>query len=201
MAERLLTALREAVRQAIGMLNSMRDPDAHFLRQGARFSVLTGDASLAYGYNSATISRAPPSPAEITRMEIVLDWLGWLRRKHGTDEFRRIMDWAGGQSVFKLASREDCSQRTILNRIDRSLQKILIEFGPPQNEPVEIIEEPFSADAVPTYFVTEIPNYTEDILNFGNPNSQPRAITGKIYVGGIGFMRNGKTYRDGREKF
>ncbi len=178
----------------------MRDPDAHFLRQGARFSVLTGDASLAYGYNSATISRAPPSPAEITRMEIVLDWLGWLRRKHGTDEFRRIMDWAGGQAVFKMASREDCSQRTVLNRIDRSLQKILGEFGPPEIEAVEIIEEPFSADTAPTFFVTEIPHYTEDILNYGNPNSIARPMIGKIYVGGVGFMRNGKTYRDGREK-
>lgn len=192
----LLLALREAVKQAISTLNALRDPDAHFLRQGARYNTI-GDAALAYGYNSATISRAPPSPAEVTRMEIVLDWLGWLRRKHGVDEFRRIMDWAAGVPLFTLCTRENCSRRTIMNRIDRSLNSILSEFGAPA-EQIETIEEPISADLPPSFFVSEAPYDTTSIPGYGNPIAEHRQISNKVYIAGIGFMRDGKALRDGR---
>lgn len=199
MTKPLLPALREAVRQAVYTLNSMRDPDAHFLRQGARYATV-GDASLAYGYNAASVSRAPPSPSEITRMEIVLDWLGWLRRKHGTEDFRRVMDWANGMPMLTILQREKCSRRTVMNRIDRSLNAILVEFGG-IGEEVEIIDEPMSADLPPPFFITEIPSDTSAISNFGNPIADnQQIIVGKIYIAGIGFMKNGKALRDGSHK-
>lgn len=196
MTKPLLPALREAVRQAVYTLNSMRDPDAHFLRQGARYATV-GDAALAYGYNAASVSMAPPSPSEITRMEIVLDWLGWLRRTKGTDDFRRVMDWANGMPVFTISLREKCSRRTVMNRIDRSLNAILAEFGDCA-EDVGVIDEPMSADLPPPFFITEIPSNTGAISNFGNPIADNRQIiVGKIYIAGVGFMKNGRPLRDG----
>jgi hypothetical protein len=63
----------------------------------------------------------------------------------------QVFHWARGVPVWQVAQREACTERTIYNRIDRSMAPAPTRFG-------------------------------------------------KVYIDGIGYMRDGRRLRDGREK-
>jgi hypothetical protein len=65
---------------------------------------------------------------DISHMEIVMEWLAWLRREEGDLALRRVIGWARGTPLYVLAHRERRCTRTIENRIDRSMAAILSEF-------------------------------------------------------------------------
>jgi hypothetical protein len=87
------------------------------------------------------------------------------------------------------AQRENCSGRTVLNRIDRSMAAILREFLDTEMT-VELIDEPAEK---PTRHYRA--NWEMDTSAAGI-----RESFGKVWIDGIGYMRDGRRLRDGREK-
>jgi hypothetical protein len=57
---------------------------------------------------------------------IVFEWLDRIRRVDGDLAVRRIIGWAAHTPMRVLGKRELCSGRTVANRIDRSLAKLLL---------------------------------------------------------------------------
>jgi hypothetical protein len=114
-------------------------------------------------------------------------WLVWLYAIEGKRSTHRIFHWGRGCPQWLQAQREHCSERTIVNRIDRSMAAILREFLCTDVE-VEHVEEP--ADKPLRAFHGE---HTSDVTG---------AISGhsKVWLDGIGFMRDGRRLRDGRDK-
>ena len=92
--------------------------------------------------------------------------------------------------MWKIADREGCSERTVMNWIDRSMAAILREFG---GETVEVKEVEEFREAQP---------YALSFAELVVGNAVPGVITsfGKVWVQGVGFMRNGRPVRDGRER-
>jgi hypothetical protein len=127
-------------------------------------------------------------------MEIVMTWMAWLRRREGEIALRRIIGWSMSVPVWQLAKREKCSERTIMNRIDRSLNAVLKEF--------------LAMDADPDVVEESRPD-TEAVRGFAAASTavldHPDGITpGKVWIHGIGWMFRGKPWDRGdrlAEKF
>lgn len=183
----LLAAMREIIRRAVMTLAALRDPDRRYLGLAQMPQHVVHDVKEAYGYSSATVRDFAPSAYEIEQADVVLPWLAWLRREHGDMECRRFIGWAMGAPVWRLAKREGCSDKTIHNRIDRSVSLMIAEFIGPTIA-VEQIEEPYR-DA-PYALVFDKPS---------GPHGGPVNIR-KVYVGGIGMMRGGKRLRGGADE-
>src|SRR5688572_24768301 len=137
----LLELLREVARRAVQTMAAAFDPDSRWLRprSGWRFAAVN-DASEAYGYDEIRAAWRP-SPRDVSAADVVAEWLAWLRREEGDAALRRLWRWAMGTPVRRLAEREKCSERTIRNRIDRSLAAIAHQFGGVETA-VEVVEEP-----------------------------------------------------------
>ena len=76
-ARLMLAALKQAVRDAWLVFARLPDADARFrrgLRSGWTLPVVNA-ASDAYGYASASARDEYPSPRDISRIEIVMEWL------------------------------------------------------------------------------------------------------------------------------
>ncbi len=125
----MLSSLREVVRRAWQTLSVLRDPDLRFFRRGGWLFSVVHDVNQAYGYSSAKARAFQPSPEDVSRMEIVMGWMAWLRRAEGELALKRIIGWSMGVPLWQMARREGCSERTITNRIDRSLNAVLKAFG------------------------------------------------------------------------
>jgi hypothetical protein len=126
---RCFAEVKAKVRNAWIVFARLPDSDARF-RQGLRggwiFPVVR-DPGESYGWQPPWL-KAVSTPKEISEMETVMEWMAWLRRFEGDVALRRVMGWAAGMPMLVLASREQCSARTIANRINRSLAKIMLEF-------------------------------------------------------------------------
>jgi hypothetical protein len=125
----LLAALKTAVRDAILVMLALPDgldPRRYQLR--SMWLPVADDPGLAYAYTEVKTPRLVPSPKDITRAEIVDSWLVWLRAEEGKRAVHRVFHWARGVPTWMQAQRENCSGRTVLNRIDRSMAAILREF-------------------------------------------------------------------------
>ena len=57
-----------------------------------------------------------------------MTWMDWLRRTEGEEAVKRIAAWALGFRLGSIACRERCGERTIANRITKSLTAISREF-------------------------------------------------------------------------
>jgi Domain of unknown function (DUF6362) len=159
--------------------------DARFrrgLRSGWTLPVVNA-ASDAYGYSSATARDAYPSPRDISRMEIVMEWLAWLRREEGDLALRRVIGWARGTPLYVLAHGERRCARTIENRIDRSMAAILKKFLAVELA-LPVMDE---APAV----MPRITSFTERPSADAPPEVEP----GKVYIAGVGFMYRGARYK------
>jgi hypothetical protein len=89
------------------------------------------------GETPAESKRQAHAPPRIS----TLVWLVWLRAEEGKRAVHRVLHWARGVPTWMQAQRENCSGRTILNRIDRSMAAILREFLDTETD-VAPIEEP-----------------------------------------------------------
>jgi uncharacterized protein DUF6362 len=184
-AAELIQAMREIIRRAVLTLVAVRDPDKRYLGMARLPQTVVHDVNQAYGYVSASL-RFVPSSYEIDQMEIVLPWLAWLR--HGLKDdrsCRRILGWSMGVPVYKLAQREDCSERTILNRIDRSICEIIQQFVGVGVE-VEHIDEPYKS--TPYALVMAKPDGPHGVAKIQ-----------RVYIGGVGFMKGSRRIRRGDE--
>jgi len=182
----LIQALREIIRRAVLTLVAVRDPDSRY-RGMAKLPVnVVHDVTQAYGYVSASM-RFVPSAYEIDQMEVVLPWLAWLRHGLGDDQAcKRILAWSMGSPVWRIAQREQCSERTILNRMDRSICEIIQKFVGVDME-VERIEEPYKS--TPYALVFE---------KAPGPHGGEVKIK-RVYIGGLGFMKGSRRMRRGDE--
>lgn len=183
----LFAAMREIIRYAIMTLAAQRDPDARYLGLSQMPVHVVHDLQEAYGYSSASVRKFKPTPHDIDQMWVVMPWLVWIRKFEGDLACRRLIGWAMGAPLWRLGQREHCSDRTIMNRIDRSIAAIIHQFAN-VNIPVEKIDEPYKG----THYaiVHERPE---------GPHGQ--VVIKKVYVGGLGYMKNGKRVSDSTAKF
>lgn len=193
-ARRMLASLKIAVKDAWRVIMLCPDPDIRFragLASGWYFPVVQ-DARDAYGSSVATAA-ARPTPQDITRMEVVMEWMAWLRRLApqdggGDGALRRIIGWSLGRPLWLIAQREGCTGRTIENRIDRSLAAILGEFQSIHLEIDVINEPPPSRRRIRS--TTEGQAHTPPSVG-GVDELRP----GKVWIDGVGFMCFGKRYK------
>ena len=184
---RMLDSLKQAVRDAWLIFARLPDVDARFrmgLRSGWTLPVVNA-ASDAYGYSDARARAGYPSPLDISRMEIVMEWLAWLRREEGDLALKRVIGWARGTPLYVLAHRERRCPRTIENRIDRSMAAILREFLAVRID-IPVVDE---APAV----LPRITGFTADRPSAVDVPSEVEP--GKVYIAGIGFMYRGVRYK------
>src|SRR5690242_5888430 len=130
-------AIKNIVRRAIMTLLTLRDPDRKYqYRSSSWLLPVVNTAQEAYGYIRYGFE---PTPHDISQMDVVATWLAWLKRTEGEDAVRRIISWTLGVPTWRLAARERCSDRTIRNRIDRSIAAMIREFAA-VDVSVEILE-------------------------------------------------------------
>ena len=177
--------LKVAIKRAIVVLDALGDKELRFQNMGQVWSRAIDDAGLAYGYTETRV-RFVPTAREIAQAEAVGDWLAWLGHHHGG--VPRLVAWAHDEPIWRMAERERCSERTIHNRIDRSVATILSEFGGVELE-LEMIEEKPERAHLPNFFTERAISGPADAVN----------QHGKCWIDGLGFMLKGKKLRTGQE--
>lgn len=181
-------SLKIAVKRAIVVLDTLGDNEMRFQNMGQVWNRATADASLAYGYNETRV-RIVPTAREIAQAETVADWLAWLGTAEGPFSVPRLVSWSHDDPIWRIAERERCSERTIHNRIDRSIAAILLEFGGETVDVPEVDEAPAKA---------HLPNFMTERPTVGP--TQAVNQHGKCWIDGVGFMKDGKRLRTGYEK-
>jgi len=190
----MVRALREIVRRGILTFRALPDPDAKFLRQGRSWQVVH-DAREAYGYASVTVRDFQPTALEIDQAMVVLTWLTWLSKQDGGEAVKRITAWAMGLPVWRIAQRENVSEKTVNRRIDRSICDIMNTFVGTDVD-LEIVDEPHKATP---FAMSWTPKQSWDEA-FGDLDGAREVTVQTVYVYGHGLMRNGKKWRDGGHK-
>lgn len=178
----MLAMLKEAIRSAILTMSALGSSDARFLAFGSAWAGGADDPALAYGYGETTV-RIQPTAQEISRAEIVSDWLSWLGARDAT-ALARLNRWARGMPLWKIADLEHVSERTVLNRIDRSCAGILAEFLD-----IRVCIDPIAE-----------PPRQDHVLSFAAPLSVPdedpeELPPGRVYICGVGWMRRRRDER------
>lgn len=188
---KMLAALKLAVRDAWRVLSLCPDPDKRFRGSlsGAWCFPVVHDSRDAYGA-AEVFSVARATPQDITRMEIVMEWMAWIRRlapQQGGGDFavKRIMGWSLGTPIWVMAQRERCSERSIERRVDKSLSAVLAEFLAVTVE-LDTVDEPLER-------ADRIRGFTDRPITSESCELEP----GKVFIDGIGFMFHGKRYNDG----
>lgn len=186
----MIIAVREIIFRAILTFKALPDREARYLRQGTAWAGIVGDANLAYGYGDTFARAFQPTPYEMDQAMEVSPWLAWLWKEEGDIAVKRIIARAMGIPLWRLAERERCGEKTITNRIDRSVAAIIGEFFG-KNVEIEIVEEPY--EQTPFAMVIEKPAQI-------CPEHKYFAKVMKVYVHGKGMMLNGRIWRDGRHR-
>lgn len=204
-------AIREIIRRAILTFKALPDPDAKFLHQGRSWDIVR-NVNEAYGYAEASVKDFEPTPHEIDQAEIIIPWLAWLWEHEGDIAVKRTIGWAMGIPMWRLAQNERVSERTIDNRIDRSVMAI-INHCIGADFKLEVVDEPYKSTpfamrweratathdwSKPLHTQEAGPGEFQDDLS-----SKPRhylANVTTVYVYGKGLMRNGRMWNDGRRK-
>ena len=176
--------LRELIRRAILTHNAIKDREAAWLTYRSWFPVVN-EATESYGYNQAVI-KFVPSAADVSLMEEVFDWLAWVRWECGELALWRLWRFATGIPTLQLAERENCTERTIRNRVDRTLSDIVRQFGGVSISVQTVVD---SKEATVTSFMT------------ARPVSAGRlAHPARVWIGGEGFMKGSRRLRTGQER-
>lgn len=185
-------ALKAVVKRAIIVLDAQGDSEMRFQNTGQVWNRAINDAGMAYGYTETRV-RFIPTAREIAQADVVADWLTWLGVHHGG--VPRLVSWAHDEPIWRMAERERCSERTIHYRIDRSIAAILAEFLDVEVRIPEINEKPGRAHT--PNFMTERP-----AVPSGPDHTERHLIEqhGKVWIDGIGFMKNGRRINTGHDK-
>lgn len=199
LASEALAAIKAIIRRGIMTLLTLRDPDKKYQRgfkDSAWLFPVINTAQEAYGYSNYGFE---PTPHDLSQLEIVAGWLSWLRRTEGEGAIRRLIAWTLGIQTWKIGSRERCSERTIRNRIDRSVAAIIREFAA-----VDIQVEMIEYDRIPKAMAAgkEIglpPAYSMIFAPPPGPHGG-QVVLRKVYIHDKGFMIGGREVRDGRDK-
>jgi hypothetical protein len=125
----MIAVVRELIRRAILTLAVLPDPDARY-RHHPRSSWpdIIRSVAEAYGYTAPTVRRFAPSPRDISRYLIVLDWLAWYRRERDRADVDLITAWALGAPAWKLEQRFRRTRRTLLRWIDGVVEAVIHRF-------------------------------------------------------------------------
>ncbi len=186
---------KATIRDAWHTLAMLPDPDARFRRMFGCSWVLpvVRDPNTEYGSTPASWL-GTPTAHEISVMEDVFDWLSWLRQQKpiskydfeivGEHAIKRIAAWGRRQPIWQIAQRERCSERTIHNRIDQSVAKIMMKFRCEHVE-IEEINEPEETQARIRGFTA--PHEPDQSGSVAEP--------GKVFIAGVGMMYRGEKYR------
>jgi hypothetical protein len=185
------SALKRVIKRAIIVLDALGDTEMRFQGTGQVWGRAVNDASMAYGYSDARV-RFIPTAREIAQAEVVADWLAWLGSHHGG--VRRIVSWAHDDPIWRMAERERCSERTILNRIDRSIAAILKEFGALDVAIPEINENAYASNP-PNFVRGQRPLIAAPLIAASRVDQHD-----KVWIDGLGFMKHGRRLNDGRNK-
>lgn len=184
----LLAAIRELIRLAVKTLVALQDPDAKYLGWARMPMHVVHEARHAYGRDDVREPKFRPNPKEISQMEFIGPWLAWLRREEGDRALRRIMAWSMNVPMWKIGQREGCSDRTVMNRIDRSIAAIVGNFVN-VDVTIEVVDEPHKGAVYAAIFEKPPgPHGGEVILR-------------KVYVSEKGFMKGGRKMRSGIERY
>lgn len=198
--QKLIADLWRIVERAWRTLATVKDPDARFLglSEPAMYRNVVRDVREAYGYSSASARSFTPTPEDVSRMEFVMEWMAWLRRQEGEDAIRRMIGRAMGVPVWQLAQRERCSERTIKNRIDRSLAAILWEFYAFAAS-VAAVDEPEKRRGSMVAEISERPvlSLPDGVTALSVSGIEP----GKVYIDGLGYFFRGRKWDDGSARF
>lgn len=199
-----LAAIKNIVRRAIMTLLTLRDPDHRYQRQyhgSAWLFPVVNTAQESYGYARYGFE---PTPHDISQMEIVAGWLAWLKRTEGEGAIRRIISWTLGVPTWRIGSRERCSERTIRNRIDRSIVAIIRQFAAVDLAVEEVEEQPPTASRNGKALQ---PLRPYDLVFDKSEGPHGGAVVlKKVYVYDAGFVtgipntRRWRTNRDGMHK-
>ena len=161
--QELLAAMREIIRYVVMTLHAVPDPDARYPRLGeAAQPMFIREAKKPTATTPPWVRAGSPHARDITQMEVVMPWLAWLRREEGEDAIRRIWAWSLG--VIGLAHRpaRGVQRITVMNRIDRSVVRIIRQFAN-ADIPVEHIEEPYQGVSYALIFERTNPTSSGEI--------------------------------------
>jgi hypothetical protein len=143
-----------------------------------------------------------PSPQEVTHMELVMEWIAWLRGQPvwtggGNASVKRIVGWSLGMSYHMLAWRERCHKNTIPYRIDKSMRSIAKKFQGTLAFQLVLL----AASDLPKVDETSEP--PKHGTAFGPPCaplvSGELPEPGKVFIAEKGFMVGGKPYRSAQD--
>lgn len=182
----LHASLKRIIKHFILVLDALGDSEMRFLQQGASWRAVN-EAS-AYGYTEAANVRLCPSAREVSQAEVVASWLAWLGKMEGALAVPRIVNWSHDEPMWRMAAKEKCSERTIANRIDRSVASILKQFGGVESD-IESIEE--GPDKPVQHFSSPAVSVATGIR---------QGTFDKVWIDGIGFMKDGRRINSGDDR-
>jgi hypothetical protein len=185
--QQLHTALKLTIKHFILVMDALGDREMKWLSTGSHWNQAVNEAT-AYGYTAPSNIRLIPTSREISQAEIVGSWLTWLAKFEGERSVKRLVEWAHDKPMWRMAEHEDCSVKTVANRIDRSVQAILKQFGQIEAGIAEIEERP---DKPLWSFATPCAVTEAGVRSGGHP---------KVWIDGVGYMIDGRRWNDGRAK-
>lgn len=183
-----IIAVREIIRRAFLTFKALPDPQASFRYQGQSWA---DDVTDDYGKEYVYIDYRPTAYEIDQAADTLSPWMQYLTQEEGTQSVRRLQAWSYGISTKLQAQREKCSETTLMNRIDRSVAKIIAKFFGMTCR-IERVEEPWKD----THFA--LCWRDEEWAQKAGVEKCARVQT--VYVYGKGLMRNGKRWDDGRRK-
>ena len=184
----MLGALKAAIRHAILVMLAL--PNGHDPRRYQLRSIwlpVTDDPGLAYAYTEVKTPRIVPSAKDITARRDRRQLAGVAARGRGQACGASRLPLGAWRSDLDAGAAENC--RTIHNRIDRSTAAILREF----------LDEEMTVDPIEERAALPIRHYHAAWEATTGEAGGGRHF-GKVYIDGIGMMKDGRRLRDGREK-
>lgn len=175
-AKRLHAELKMIVKQAILVLDSLPDREGRWLAKTGSWAAAI-DGWEAYGAAAATF-RLVPTPSQISQAMRVGDLLLWLGKTEGEKAVKRLASWAHGAPMWRMAGQERCTERTIANRIDRSIAALMTRWN--VDAGIEEIEE--GKPKVVTSFASEFGESAAGIIDGHSV----------VWIDGVGPMKNHK---------
>lgn len=183
-----LAMFRQELKRSIVVLDLVPGPSAGGGGSSWPFPIVH-DANESYGWQDAYM-RDRPTPQEIKRAEVAETWLVHIRQVEGDVALRRLLAWGKSVPVWRLAEAESVSERTIHNRIDRSLKLILNTF----------LALDIDVDNAPDEAIARRPRIQgvrDGRAEWQERDAGSEVTPGKVWIDGVGWMKGGQPWNDG----